>query len=117
MKKFGRFRIATVATLSATALALTACSGSGDGGDSSNKAVGGLEIDVKPTGDYNEKERDEIKDGGELTLALGELTEQQNRFHANMTTDTSTVWGWYNPQMALYDGEGNYTPNPRTWTQ
>ena len=70
MKKFGRFRIATVATLSATALALTACSGSGDGGDSSNKAVGGLEIDVKPTGDYNEKERDEIKDGGELTLAL-----------------------------------------------
>lgn len=54
MKKFGRFRIATVATLSATALALTACSGSG-GGDSSNKAVGGLEIDVKPSGDYNEK--------------------------------------------------------------
>ena len=111
MKKFGRFRIATVATLSATALALTACSGSG-GGDSSNKAVGGLEIDVKPSGDYNEKERDEIKDGGELSLSLGELTEQQNDFHANMTTDTRTVWGWYNPQMALYDGEGNYTPNP-----
>lgn len=58
------------------------------------------------------KERDEIKDGGELSLSLGELTEQQNDFHANMTTDTRTVWGWYNPQMALYDGEGNYTPNP-----
>lgn len=29
-----------------------------------------------------------------------------------MTTDTRTVWGWYNPQMALYDGEGHYTPNP-----
>lgn len=114
MKKFGRFRIATVATLSATALALTACSSSdgGDGNGSSNKAVGGLEIDVKPTGDYNEKERDEIKDGGELTLALGELTEQQNNFHANMTVDTRTVWSWYNPQMALYDGDGHYTPNP-----
>ena len=55
----------------------------------------------------------EIKDGGELTLALNELTEQQNMFHANMTTDTRSVWGWYNPQLALYDGEGNYTPNPR----
>ena len=43
---------------------------------------------------------------------MGELTEQQNAFHANMTTDTSAVWNWYNPQLALFDGAGNFTPNP-----
>ena len=110
MKKFTLFRIATVATLSAAALALTGCAAN-SGGDS-NKAVGGLDIEVNPAGDYNEKSRDELKDDGELTLPIGELTEQQNTFHANMVTDTRTVWGWYNPQLALYDGEGNYTPNP-----
>ena len=110
MKKFTRFGIATVATLSAAALALTGCAAN-SGGDS-NKAVGGLDIEVNPAGDYNEKSRDELKDDGELTLPIGELTEQQNTFHANMVTDTRTVWGWYNPQLALYDGEGNYTPNP-----
>ena len=110
MHKFTRFRIATVATLSAAALALTGCAANSGGG--SNKAVGGLDIEVNPAGDYNEKSRDELKDDGELTLPIGELTEQQNTFHANMVTDTRTVWGWYNPQLALYDGEGNYTPNP-----
>ena len=110
MHKFTRFRIATVATLSAAALALTGCAANSGGG--SNKAVGGLDIEVNPAGDYNEKSRDELKDDGELTLPIDELTEQQNTFHANMVTDTRTVWGWYNPQLALYDGEGNYTPNP-----
>ena len=110
MKKFTRFRIATVATLSAAALALTGCAANSDG--DSSKAVGGLDIEVNPAGDYNEKSRDELKDDGELTLPIGELTEQQNTFHANMVTDTRTIWGWYNPQLALYDGEGNYTPNP-----
>ena len=110
MKKFTRFRIATVATLSAAALALTGCAANSDG--DSSKAVGGLDIEVNPAGDYNEKSREELKDDGELTLPIGELTEQQNTFHANMVTDTRTIWGWYNPQLALYDGEGNYTPNP-----
>ena len=41
MKKFTRFRIATVATLSAAALALTGCAANSGGG--SNKAVGGLD--------------------------------------------------------------------------
>ena len=68
MKKFTRFRIATVATLSAAALALTGCAANSDG--DSTKAVGGLDIEVNPAGDYNEKSRDELKDDGELTLSL-----------------------------------------------
>ncbi|MCQ9344942.1 ABC transporter family substrate-binding protein [Corynebacterium phoceense] len=115
MKKVHRIRLAGVASLTTLALTLAACSSgqseSAEGQDG-GEAVGGLNIEVDPAGDYNPKERDELKDGGELTLPIGELTEQMNAFHANMTTDTSTIWGWYNPQLALYDGKGEYTPNP-----
>ena len=44
MKKFTRFRIATVATLSAAALALTGCAANSDG--DSSKAVGGLDLSL-----------------------------------------------------------------------
>lgn len=115
MKKVHRIRLAGVASLTTLALTLAACSSgqseSAEGQDG-GEAVGGLNIEVDPAGDYNPKERDELKDGGELTLPIGELTEQMNAFHANMTTDTSTIWAWYNPQLALYDGKGEYTPNP-----
>ena len=115
MKKVHRLRLAGVASLTTLALTLAACSSgqseSAEGQDG-GEAVGGLNIEVDPAGDYNPKERDELKDGGELTLPIGELTEQMNAFHANMTTDTSTIWSWYNPQLALYDGKGEYTPNP-----
>ena len=104
-----RLRIASVATMATLALALSAC-----GGSSSDSASGSGEaqVEVKPSGDYNEKSRNELKDGGTLTLPIGEITEQQNVFHANMTSDTRSVWSWYNPQIALFDGEGNYTANP-----
>lgn len=104
-----RLRIASVATMATLALALSAC-----GGSSSDSASGSGEaqVEVKPSGDYNEKSRDELKDGGTLTLPISEITEQQNVFHANMTSDTRSVWSWYNPQIALFDGEGNYTANP-----
>ena len=115
MKKVHRLRLAGVASLTTLALTLAACSSSQSEsaeGQDGGEAVGGLNIEVDPAGDYNPKERDELKDGGELTLPIGELTEQMNAFHANMTTDTSTIWSWYNPQLALYDGKGEYTPNP-----
>lgn len=95
MKKVHRIRLAGVASLTTLALTLAACSSgqseSAEGQDG-GEAVGGLNIEVDPAGDYNPKERDELKDGGELTLPIGELTEQMNAFHANMTTDTSTIW-------------------------
>ena len=107
--RLSRLRIASVATMATLALALSAC-----GGSSSDSASGSGEaqVEVKPSGDYNDKSRDELKDGGTLTLPIGEITEQQNVFHANMTSDTRSVWSWYNPQIALFDGEGNYTANP-----
>ncbi|QPK79538.1 ABC transporter family substrate-binding protein [Corynebacterium lizhenjunii] len=120
MKKFDRLRLVGAASVTAAALVLAGCSGASDSGSSNgsgdkgsaSSAPAGLDIEIKPAGDINPKSRDEIQDGGELTLALGELTEQQNRFHANMTTDTSGVWNWYNPELTMSTGEGEWSPNP-----
>ena len=106
-------RMAVTASVAVVALTLGACSSSGSGNSgsgSSSSATGGLEVHL--TGDYSPTDRDEIKDGGELRLPINELTEQQNVFHGNMTTDTSAVWNWYNPQVVLFEGDGTYVPNP-----
>lgn len=106
-------RMAVTASVAIVALTLGACSSSGSGNSgsgSSSSATGGLEVHL--TGDYSPTDRDEIKDGGELRLPINELTEQQNVFHGNMTTDTSAVWNWYNPQVVLFEGDGTYVPNP-----
>ena len=116
MQKTKRLRLAGVATMAALSLTLAACGGdagnsNGAGASNVSPAPEGLDIQVNPEGDYNPLERDQIQDGGELTLSLGELTQQQNAFHANMTSDTRSVWNWYNPVLANFDGEGNYSPN------
>lgn len=108
-------RAAVTASVAVAALTLGACSStdsssSSSSGSASSAAAGGLEVHL--TGDYNVTPRDEIQDGGELRLAIGELVEQQNLFHGNMTADTRLVWTWYNPQVILYEGDGTYVPNP-----
>ncbi|QYH19941.1 ABC transporter family substrate-binding protein [Corynebacterium aquatimens] len=126
-----RFRVAAIAGLSTVSLVLASCSGNEadtqtatETATSTNTATetvaaatetagaGANGIEVKPAGDYNPLERDQIKDGGELTLALTELAEQQNLFHANMNLYTRNVWTKYNPVMTLMDGDGTYHPNP-----
>ena len=119
-----RIRIAAIAGLSTISLALTACAGdsteststgttaaeSSQAAESTGESTGGLEI--KAAGDYNPLERDQIQDGGELTMAITEMAEQQNVFHANMNRYTRNVWDKYNPQLTLFDGDGTYHPNP-----
>lgn len=123
-----RLRVAALAGLSSLSLVLASCSSDGDsenttagnsaqdtansksGNKSDNKS--GDQLDIKPAGDYNPMERDQIKDGGELTLAITEIAEQQNVFHANMNLYTRTLWTKYNPQLSLFDGDGTYHPNP-----
>lgn len=111
MKKTKRIRMATMAGMTVVALSLTAC-----GGETANKASGdktsGATAELSKDGDYNQMSRDEIKDGGTLTLPIPEISEQQNDFQANGTLYTRNVWSWYNPQMALFSGSGDYTPNP-----
>ncbi|WP_311342276.1 ABC transporter family substrate-binding protein [Corynebacterium riegelii] len=119
-----RIRLAAIAGLSTISLALTACAGDGaeststgttaaessQAAESTGESTGGLEINA--AGDYNPLERDQIQDGGELTMAITEMAEQQNVFHANMNRYTRNVWDKYNPQLTLFDGDGTYHPNP-----
>lgn len=109
-----RFRAAALAGVTALSLTLTACGGDGDSSkdSGSNSSSSNKAFEVKPAGSYNEQDRDAIKDGGELTLPISELTEQQNYFHANANAYTNSVWRFYNPQLSLFDGDGTWHANP-----
>ena len=107
MKK--RHGLAIIALLSAAALTLGGCSSTNQH-EASSDSAGGVHINLK--GDYNPMERDQIKDGGELTLPIYEISEQSNSLHANSVLDTLTLWRWYNPQPVLFDGDGTWHPNP-----
>ena len=100
--------MSVVAVVAATGLLLSGCTS-----DKKNANSGpATTVEIKPTGDYNPLERDQIKDGGELTLPILEVPEQSNSLHGNAIVDGTTLWRWYNPQMTLADGDGTWHPNP-----
>jgi peptide/nickel transport system substrate-binding protein len=123
-------RAAVVVT--ALALALSACSGGSGNDDGGSKSSGGgtaaeqpaAGFDAKTMGtDYpmpdlgtaynNAQDRDNVKDGGTLTLSISEIGPNWNA----MSTDGNTLymgylWQMYQPQLWDYDVSGNPTPNP-----
>ena len=99
-----KLRNATLAVIAASALVISGCS-------SSDSGSSGEAIDVKLNGSYNPKDRSELKEGGELRLALDEISQQENPFQADGTRYTSDVWKYYNPQIGLFDGSGEFHPN------
>lgn len=62
----------------------------------------------------NPKSRDEVKDGGELTLCIGEVGPCWNYYNVNGTTSYMAVlWGMYMPMLMDTDAIGaEFTPNP-----
>ncbi|MDO5098148.1 MAG: ABC transporter family substrate-binding protein [Corynebacterium sp.] len=106
MKK--NIRIAAMATLSVAALTLGACASNGEGGSSSGKA----KVEVNLAGDYNELDRDQIKDGGELVLPIEEISEQMNDSHGNSTRYARDLNYWIHPKLTLLNGKGDWEPNP-----
>ena len=100
--------MSVVAVVAATGLLLSGCTSDKKNANSGPVAT----VEIKPTGDYNPLERDQIKDGGELTLPILEVPEQSNSLHGNAIVDGTTLWRWYNPQMTLADGDGTWHPNP-----
>ena len=100
--------MSVVAVVAATGLLLGGCTSDKKNTNSGPAAT----VEIKPTGDYNPLERDQIKDGGELTLPILEVPEQSNSLHGNAIVDGTTLWRWYNPQMTLADGDGTWHPNP-----
>ena len=100
--------MSVVAVVAATGLMLGGCTANHTEVDYGPAAT----VEIKPNGDYNPLERDQIKDGGELTLPILEVPEQSNSLHGNAIVDGTTLWRWYNPQMTLADGDGTWHPNP-----
>ncbi len=100
------FRNALLAAVTASALILTGCA-SGDSEGSGNTE----QLDVKLDGSYNPQERSELKEGGELRLAITEISQQQNPFQADGTLYTNNLWQYYNPQIGLFDGSGEFHAN------
>ncbi|AKE40539.1 ABC transporter substrate-binding protein [Corynebacterium kutscheri] len=114
MKKY--IRNVTIAAVSIAALTLAACGSDGNSSSStannssSSTSAGGLEINL--AGSYAITDRDQIQDGGTLTLPIAEIAHQQNVFHGDMSLYTRTLWSTYNPQVTLFDGAGNWEANP-----
>ncbi|MGJ3508214.1 ABC transporter family substrate-binding protein [Enemella sp. A6] len=107
--KFTTRKLAALAAV--LALGLSACAGDGQGGGQggdNGDGKGGVTTEAQ----YNPKERDEIEDGGKLTTSLIEITPQFNVFHADGTRYTRDVWRWYNPVMAYFTPEGEWSFNP-----
>ena len=100
--------MSVVAVVAATGLMLGGCTANHTEVDYGPAA----KVEIKPNGDYNPLERDQIKDGGELTLPILEVPEQSNSLHANSVMDTLTLWRWYNALPVLFDGDGTWHPNP-----
>ena len=111
-----KLRKATLAAVTASALILTGCASDGSSGSSGSTGsdsgnASGEKLDVKLDGSYNPKDRSELKEGGELRLAIDEISQQQNPFQADGTRYTSDVWKYYNPQIGLFDGAGEFHVN------
>ena len=110
------FRRSAIAAVTASALILSGCAGGDSGSSGSDSSADGAsapgeELEVSLDGAYNEQDRDSLAKGGELTLAITEISEQQNPFQADATLYTNNVWQYYNPQVTLFNGKGEFEPN------
>ncbi|MGO3663143.1 ABC transporter family substrate-binding protein [Microbacterium gubbeenense] len=99
---------AFVATFS---LALTACSGGGNGGDGGGDGDSAAPVETKEA-DYNPVDRADMEQGGEVTLAISEITPQMNAMNQDGAVPTQRIWTWYNPQIILSTPDGESYPNP-----
>ena len=107
--------LGAVALGGALALVMSGCAAGGEGGNN-----GGGEKETVTGADYNPQPRENLKEGGEVTFPIGEITPQMNVNHSDGTVDTATLWEWYNPQTILMTPEGDAEPNPNyleDWTK
>lgn len=107
MKAYQKGAIAAVAAL---ALTMSACQGGGNNPSSGGSTA--KQDNKSASAQYNPQPRDNIKDGGTFTTAIGEITDQMNPWNEAMTTDTSTIFSWYNPNLFYYTPEGEWKFDP-----
>jgi len=96
-------------------LALSACAQSTGNGSTTpgSTPTGGAAASFSNT---NAQPYSALKDGGTLTMPIGEFTQQHNQFQQDGTTDTWTFWDWYNPEVIKFKPNGDMNVNPNYLT-
>lgn len=116
------------ATLASLLIALGGCGGS-DGGSSTAPGAGSAAVTVQPPDgvpagtsplplpEYgkaynNPQPRENIQDGGTLTLPIGRLGPNFNSLHVDgNNVDVSTIMNWLAPRLWQYTPAGGAAPN------
>jgi len=101
VKKFAAW--VTSATLLIT---LGACDGSPGSGGNTSGGVGDTAKSLAEQAQYNPQPYGNVKDGGTLTTALGEISPQWNIFQGDATAYSLTLWTWYNPVLTTFSADG-----------
>lgn len=92
-----------LAAVAAACLAVSACGGAGTADSAGNSKIKAY--------DYLHASYDELVEGKDLKLAIGEVTPQQNLWHADSSSDTRTIWNWYNPTIVQFQDDGSWKKN------
>lgn len=90
--------------LSVVVIAVGSVAGCGAALDTSAVTTDGASLNPQP--------RENLRDGGSLTTAITEVSAQWNTFHADASAYTLALWRWYNPNLAYFSPDGEYSPNP-----
>ena len=109
--KFGKKALGASIAAIALSLSLAACGGGDPAAESTAEQQTNTDAANVPA-DYNPQPRDNVKDGGTLTLSIVEVSSQWNVFNADGSAYTAKLWSWYNPQMMFYSPEGEWSANP-----
>lgn len=96
---------AVLAVAAVLSLGLAACGG-GTGGPDQPAAP------LTPEGQYNPQPYENVRDGGTLTTAIGEINPQFSTFQGDTTNDTRLLWIWYNPMVITFTPTGDPLFNP-----
>ncbi|GAA3694280.1 ABC transporter family substrate-binding protein [Nonomuraea antimicrobica] len=105
------------AGLAVLAMAVAACGG---GGGSENKQPSAeqskqaqQQMAETPAININPVPYEQVKDGGTLTLAVGQWPSQWNTNHVDGNqADTATMVDAFMPQLMMADEQAQFTPNP-----
>jgi peptide/nickel transport system substrate-binding protein len=101
-------RFAALTATAALSVTLVAC---GSGGNANGGGVDTAKS-LAAQAQYNPQPYDNLKDGGTLTTAVGEISTQWNVFQGDATQYSLILWNWYNPVLTTFSADGKPAFNP-----
>ncbi|HXT42970.1 MAG TPA: ABC transporter family substrate-binding protein [Pseudonocardiaceae bacterium] len=101
-------RFAALTATAALSVTLVAC---GSGGNANGGGVDTAKS-LAAQAQYNPQPYDNLKDGGTLTTAVGEISTQWNVFQGDTTQYSLILWNWYNPVLTTFSADGKPAFNP-----